>query len=122
MVKGGDRYWALTYTRADGQQEGHFFFVLLDPFGPDHTTLIVPHCTIRAGFCDSTCVLRAGNPPFLASDSYIDYRYADIKSADDIEKDIARGRARVSDTISEALLQTIRDGILASPFTKRRIK
>ena len=122
MVKAGDRYWARTNTTIDGQQEGHYFFVLLDPCGPDYITLIVPYCTKRVGFHDPTCILRAGNPPFLTSDSYVDYRYADTKSAHDIDKEIADGRARVSETISAPLLQTVCHGILASPFTKRRIK
>jgi hypothetical protein len=122
MVKAGDRYWAQTSTGTGATPDGHFFFVLVDPTGPDHTTLIVPHCTVRDGFVDPTCILRARNPAFLTSDSFVDYRFADTRSADDIDRELRAGRARMSGTIPGDLVQLICTGLLASPFTKRRVK
>jgi len=59
---------------------------------------------------------------FLDADSYVDYAFADVKSADDIDRDINNDRAKLKDPIPPDLLEIIRAGVLSSPHTKKRVK
>lgn len=111
---------------------------LLIPSGPtgDHLFAIAtPACAAglhvivnitsvpdEGNFYDDTCVIEAGEHPFAKQPSYAYYGMADIQAAERLTRMVEGWVYRKHDDMSDALTQRIEDGILASRFTKRRIK
>lgn len=67
---------------------------------------------------DATCRLRPSDHPFIQHDSYVHYRHADVRRADDLERGIAAGALVEREPVDAALLRAIADGFGASMFVK----
>lgn len=106
----------------------HLFVVLCDPtlfpgYGQETCVAMVNLSTVRPGIpYDATCVLEPGCHPFVTQRSYVVYRAMRIDRASDLERRIAQGLFTPHQPMPPTVLRRIREGRLASPFTKREFK
>lgn len=118
----GDCFWAVTEVYRDGKENGHLFFILLDPVGNPPKSVIVPCCTIREHYHDPTYLLGPSDHGFINLPSYADYHFADIVPIGWISAEIGSGGARMKDRVSAGVLAKLQQGLLDSPHTRNRVK
>ncbi len=116
MLGQGDCLLIETNVDKDGLIQAHLFVVVLEPQEHTNTTIIVNIETLRSRKQDQTTVLRAGEHEFITSDSFVNYRRARIVSADDLDRLIEEGEAKVKPAVDSKVLERICDGVLRSPF------
>lgn len=121
-MKAGDCFLAETGPIRGGAIVHHLFILLLDPELNTGNTVTVPCCSIRTPKYDSACTLRPGEHDFIKDPSFVDYKFADIESVDDIDAKIQSGDAKVKDAVTPELLERIQQGLTASKHAKRRVK
>ncbi len=99
----------------------HLFFIVTKKCAKgDH--LLVNVTTIYDGVPhDDTCVVGAGEHPFIKHPSYINYRVAERMSAELIEKRVGQWYFKPDADASEELIKRILNGFENSDFTKKRI-
>lgn len=74
--------------------------------------------SIRRGkHFDPACPVAAGEHKGIVHDSYVAYRFADLKSAADIDRFLASGYYIERGKMSEALLSRVLAGFATSDFT-----
>ncbi len=88
---------------------------------PDPLCAIVCLSTLRYEK-DQTVVLRRGEHPFVKWDTVVAYEYAYIVDADHLRRRVADGLALPRQPFSPDILKLIQQGVLASPFTPRRVQ
>lgn len=71
---------------------------------------------------DGTCVLRAGDHPFIRHDSYVRYKDAVAMSVEGLTKKIEANEISVLEDVSDEVFQRVFDGFAKSEFTKTKIK
>ncbi len=75
----------------------HLFALLINPvevsgYGKRPHVLMVCMCSIKDGVpFDDACILEVGDHPFVQHRSYIDYKFCEMRSADDIEAKVQNG-------------------------------
>lgn len=80
--------------------------------------LLLSVSTIQAGIHhDPACMIKAGEHPFITHDSYVVYRRARTTSATLITKCVDGWLYIKKEPVSQALLQRMCAGIMASNFT-----
>ncbi|MGA2740145.1 MAG: hypothetical protein ABSG65_22225 [Bryobacteraceae bacterium] len=99
----------------------HLWIVVTEPAHDTHICVIVNITTLRNSQ-DQTVALNAGDHPFINHPSSV--RYSDAQLADEqrLLADIAAGTARHHRPCSPKLLRLVQDGMLASPFTPKKIE
>lgn len=106
----------------------HLFFVLCDPrvihvFGSAQRVILVNMSTIKGELYDPACVLEPGCHPFVKNDSFMAYRYAEVRTVTEIESNVLCGAwTRHGVDASSGLLKRILDGFCASRRADRDIK
>jgi hypothetical protein len=70
---------------------------------------------------DPTCVIGAGEHPFIGHDSYVLYRLAQIQHGDRLARMVDGWMYKPKDDLSEALCERMLAGVTASDFTPQRI-
>lgn len=106
----------------------HLFALLLDPvavdgYGSRPQVLLASICSIKAGVpYDDACVLRAGDHPFIEHDSYVEYRFARLDPAEDVESRVKQGVFVQKEDCSAVLIRQIIVGALASRRINREYK
>ena len=109
-----------------GPQGNHLFIVLTNPADipdlPPQSCLSVSLCTIRTSPYDLTCIVQAGEHPFVVSSSYISYRHARIDQAIHFEKMVDACTFFPHVPVSADLFTRIYSGIHASKQTPNYIK
>lgn len=96
----------------------HLFVVCTGPNGPPDRRVIVSVSSIRRGkHFDPACPVAAGEHKGIVHDSYVAYRFADLKSAADIDRFLASGYYIERGKMSEALLSRVLAGFATSDFT-----
>jgi hypothetical protein len=83
---------------------------------------IVPISTHTNNLCDQTCVVIAGEHPFVRHKSYVLYRYARTIGCDEVSRGIADGTLRKHDDMNGQTFLKVRNGMCRSPSTPRKIK
>lgn len=73
-------------------------------------------------FYDPTCIIQAGEHPFIQHTSYALYKFADTMHYRGIITHVTSSNYIPREDMEEGLLDRVRDGILVSKFTPRRIK
>lgn len=116
MLGQGDCLLIETNVDKDGLIQAHLFVVVLEPREHTNATIIVNIETLRSRKQDQTTILRAGEHEFITSDSFVNYRRARIVSADDLDRLIEEGEAKVKPAVDPKVLERICDGVLRSPF------
>jgi len=107
----------------------HLFVILNDPkplplYGSQDCVCVVNFSTPTTHIpYDTTCIFNANSHRFLRHDSYVFYARAAVKFVRDIETNIANGLyAGYLPDFTAAQVQTIKNGLQASPKTPRDIK
>ena len=96
----------------------HLWIILTDP-APD--CIMVNLTTLRADR-DQTVVLHPGEHPFVKHSTAVFYADSQIVTLDHVNSLLARGQALPHQPCPPATLQLIQQGILASPFTPRKVQ
>ncbi|EQD77028.1 hypothetical protein B1B_01297 [mine drainage metagenome] len=107
-------------TAADPDRK-HLFVLLTDPSGPAQHVLMAPVCSVDPdpkAFRDDTCLLAAGDHPFIKHDSYIAYAKCRVVAASDLVKHTESGYVIEKKPASDALVARIVAGLRKSKFTK----
>lgn len=111
-----------------GVDGNHLFVVLNDPktfsgYGPNPCIALVNLSTVRAEVSyDNTCVLQAGCHPFVVRESYVVYRSARIDQEAHLISLVQRSLFSPHDPMPAEVFSKIKNGLAASPFTKREFK
>lgn len=117
-----------TLLMPSGNQGNHLYIALNDPcpfanYGPQPSVILVNLSSIRDGLpYDQTCVLPAGAHPFIKRDSFVFYKNARIEQETHVVQLVDRGVFGAHQPVSAAVLQTVKNGLYQSPFTKREFK
>jgi hypothetical protein len=122
MLRAGDCLWIETNTDRDGNYIRHLHIILTDPLPSDTTTIIVCIETLNSPRQDRTVLLKAGDPPAVTHESYVNYKRARIAAIKDLETLISRRHASKVKPASPAVLIRVRKGILDSDFTPEEVR
>lgn len=95
----------------------HLFVILTDE-NPDGEHLLVSITSIPdIGHYDATCLLSAGDHPFIKHDSYVLYRKCEVQRASRISRLVDRKFYIPRDDMSEEVTNKILEGVIESDFT-----
>ena len=104
-----------------GQDVSHLWVVLLDPDPRTHETVIV-NLTTQREHSETTTVLKPGEHPFVKHPTVAYYADARIADGRAIAAAIESRTYPAREICSAALLEKLREGLLASTFTPRKVK
>ena len=91
----------------------HLFFVVSKP--ESNRVLLVHVCSIKPGReCDTSCVIRPEEHPFVKHDSFVVYSATMFALESHVEAQVRAGICRPQPPASPALLVRIRDGARVS--------
>ena len=108
--------------KPDRYSISHLWLVITEPFGDPPKVIIVNLTTQRDG-SDTTVVLGAGDHPYVTHPSVVFFADARDVEVNHLERLVALDGSRLhGDPCSDELLTSIRDGLLESSFTPRKIK
>jgi hypothetical protein len=108
--------------KPDRYSISHLWLVITEPFGSPPRVIIVGLTTQRDG-SDTTVVLTPADHTFIKHPTIVFYADAREVEANLLERLVALDQSRLhADPGSDALLMRIRDGLLESSFTPRKIK
>jgi hypothetical protein len=110
----------LVWPHEEGAQP-HLWIALTDPAG-DPPQVVVVNLTSRRPNSDTTVVLQIGDHRFIKRETVVSYADARLVDSDVLETYAKTPGNRFDDDCSEALLRQIREGLLNSRFTPRKIK
>lgn len=99
----------------------HLFVVCSDPC-EQQKVVLVPFATYTNDLCDQTCLVFAGEHPFVRHKSYVLYRNARIVGCEEISRGIANGALRVHDDLNGQTFLKVKNGLCRSLYTPRKIK
>lgn len=112
----------LILEKPDRYSISHLWLVITEPFGSPSRVIIVGLTTQRDG-SDTTLVLTPGNHAFVRHPTVVFYADAREVEVNLLERLVALDTSRLhADPCSGDLLSRIRDGLLESSFTPRKIK
>ena len=110
---------------------------LLIPSGPGETShlfgIVTDRCaagehlllsitSVRQGIRhDPTCIVSAGEHPFILHDSYVAYRLAVVQSGERLARMVEGWVYKPKEDLSEELCERMLEGVARSDFTPRRI-
>lgn len=103
-----------TPTQRDRAKK-HLFVVMCAPI--DDYVLVVPIATCREKY-DVTCILQAGDHPFIKTLSYAAYYFAECKLVQHLQSDVAKNIAKLREPISEKVFTKILNGFYRSKYTR----
>jgi hypothetical protein len=112
MPAAGDTFILTRETRGTP----HLWVLLWGPVGPADVFLAAHLSTWREGR-DRSCLVQAGEHPFVKHETYVVYNDTKRFSAAVLQAAIGARQAFPGDPVSPALLERMRAGFLASPFT-----
>jgi len=99
----------------------HLHVICSDP-DANGDVVIVGIASYVNDLCDQTCILEAHEHPWLRHTSFVLYRKAEIVSAAALIARITLGEVVRRDDFGPQTFLRIRNGLCASPQTKRKVK
>lgn len=109
----------------DDPNRKHLFILITDPHdneAGEKCVLMVSISTIRPGVPhDPTCILYAGDHPFVKHDSYIVFQKARIEAADAVLRGVERGQLVPQDPMDSAIFARICKGLEESRLTPTKL-
>lgn len=99
----------------------HLWIVVTEPAGNPAEVAVVGLSSEGPGK-DMTVRLGPGDHPFIRKPTIVFYPDAHLRPVQEIVNAVRNADATFHDDCSEDLLETIRQGLLDSPFTPRRLK
>lgn len=109
------------YLRARDESKPHLWFVLTDPDG-DPARVVAVMLRTATRFTDETVVLQPGDHPFVRHASSVHYSTATHFSVRAISRAVEVGTCHPREDLSASMLERLRAGLLASPFTVNALK
>ena len=70
---------------------------------------------------DPTCIISAGEHPFIVHDSYVAYRLSVVQSGERLARMVEGWVYKPKEDLSEELCERMLEGVARSDFTPRRI-
>lgn len=120
VVTRGDTLLIPSGTLADPNKKHLFIVLTKECNGGEH--LLVSISTVRPSiFHDPTCLISAGEHPFVTVPSFVEYRMARTIDAAHICKCVDGWEFMKKEPATGALLKRICDGVLVSKFVPTRI-
>lgn len=113
-------YAGRTFIYPDGGIP-HLWIVVTEPFGTPAEVAIVSITSYRPGK-DDTVKLGPGDHPFIRKLSVVFYPDTRVMPVEAIVREVTNAQASFHADCSEDLLERVRQGLLASPATPRRMK
>jgi hypothetical protein len=113
-------YAGRTFVYPDGGIP-HLWIVVTEPSGNPADVAIVSLSSDRPGK-DDTVKLAPGDHPFIRKPTVVFYPDTRLMPVQTIINEVTNGQASFHADCSEDLLQRVREGLLASPATPRRLK
>lgn len=99
----------------------HLWFVLTDPHGDPPSVVAVMMRTVTK-FTDATVTLRPGDHPFVKHDSAVQYSTAQQFNVERLMRAMRSGRCHLRESMPPRLLERVRRGLLAPPYTVNAIR
>jgi hypothetical protein len=99
----------------------HLWIVVTEPDGVPPEVVVVSLSSAAPGK-DATVKLGPGDHPFIWKPTIVFYHDTRLMPVHVIEDEVNNARATFHDDCSENLLETVRQGLLNSPATPRRLK
>lgn len=106
----------------------HLFTIVLGPkpldgCGPSDQVIVVSVTTLRPDARhDPTCILQAGEHPFITHESYVYYRQPEVYTVDEVDKRVATMGWQGKEPCSPELYAKISDGLRRSKMVPNYIK
>lgn len=114
----GDFFQGFSFLNKQvGTIRSHLWVILSDPAIDAEEILIANLTTYHQGR-DESCVIHAGEHPFVRHTSCINYRESRVTSIDFLENGFGSGVLIAEDPVSVDLLKRIQAGAFESKFTK----
>ncbi|HEV7925063.1 MAG TPA: hypothetical protein VGR14_06900 [Verrucomicrobiae bacterium] len=101
--------------------EDHLWLIVNDPSAHSGFALIVNVSTLRLN-AETTCVVQAGDHPFIKHDSYVRYGSARKVRVTDLAEAVKKGLLKPNQAASKAFLAKVRAGAKASPFLATELR
>lgn len=99
----------------------HLFAIMNDECRDGQCLVIMLTTVHRGRYFDQTCIVNAGEHPFVQHESYLLYRKAETPRAQHVRNMLSKGYFRPKDDFSTALFDRIALGIYDSDETTPRI-
>ena len=107
------------FINADRRTDGapaHLWVIIAEPSDDPQSVLIVNISTLRGAVTDdTTCILEAGEHPFIHKRSFVAYRFARKPKREELLKLLDRNLLYLQDPVVSAVLERIRNGAKNSP-------
>lgn len=108
------------------QDRKHLFILLTDPHADESgqtRVLMVSLSTVRPGVPhDPTCVLYAGDHPFVKFDSYVVYQKARLEETEKVLEGVKNGQLLPQDPMEGAVFARICKGLEESRLTPAKLR
>ena len=99
----------------------HLHIVCTEP-DANGDVVIVGIASYTGQRCDQTCILQPNEHPWLNRESYVIYRFAQIVSAGSLVAKVQDETVLVRADMNAQAFLRVRNGLCASPQTKRKVK
>ena len=102
----------------------HLFVLVTGPtqHGPEKNALMVSLSSCKPGmYYDPSCIINAGEHPFVRKSSFVDYSRARIECADSLIRGVKAGILIPHEQVGDALFERICEGLTTSRHTAKRI-
>ena len=96
-------------------------WILLTDQDVDGKTLMV-NITSAKPHSDRTTVLQVGDHPFVTRESVVNYGDSVLAEMQHLDRAISTGLGTQREDTSAELLEKLRSGLIASPYTKNSLK
>lgn len=107
------------------QDRKHLFILLTDPHDDEvgnNCVLMVSLSTVKPGVPhDPTCILYAGDHPFVKHDSYVVYQKARLEDAGKVLRGVKNGQLVPQDPMDGAVFARICKGLEESRLTPTKL-
>lgn len=109
-----------TFLVGDGSHPSHLWIIITTPRGPDGEFLIVNMTTLTEHKEDRSCVLDAGDHPFVRHKTVIAYH--DARTGTQAALREHSGMVHPREPVSAAILSRIQQGALKSAFLRPKFR
>ncbi|MCA1791520.1 MAG: hypothetical protein LC667_17225 [Thioalkalivibrio sp.] len=117
MAAAGDTFILTRETR----ETPHLWILLCGPAGPAGAFLAAHLASWKPGR-DRTCILQAGEHPFVQHETYVVYNDTRRITGARLQELIATRQAFAREPVSPELLRRLVAGLLSSPYTPYAMK
>ena len=111
----------LTFDLPPERSDPHLYFVISVP--TLFAQVAIANFTTRRDPCDTACIVRRGEHPFVQRETIVAYDRSRLVDVDEFQKRVDAGIYRLrTDSLSQELLLRIQNGALASAHTAGKVQ